>query len=87
MCIAPCINNINQEDYQIYIDQISDFYNGNSKYVRDELVKKMNYYSNKMNYEEAGKCKTMIDYLDHLVIKQNVELQSNENIDFFFFSF
>ena len=83
MCLAPCINNIKKEDYKPYIDKITDFYNGNTKHVRDELNKKMTNYALKLQYEEANKCKIMLSYLDHLVIKQNVELNSNENIDFF----
>jgi len=83
MCLAPCINKIEKVDYDNIINKISKFYNGDASEVRKELVKKMNNLSNELKFEEANECKIMIEYLDHLLISQSVELNKNLNVDFF----
>ena len=83
MCLGPCINKINKEDYDKIVDKISKFYNGDASEVRKELVKKMNDLAIELKFEEANECKIMIEYLDHLLINQNVELNKNLNVDFF----
>jgi len=83
MCLAPCINKIEKEDYEKIIDKITKFYNGDASEVKRELVKKMNNLSGELKFEEANECKIMIEYLDHLLVNQNVELNKNLNVDFF----
>ncbi len=83
MCLAPCINNINIDDYSNIIEKITKFYNGDASEVRKELVKKMTNLSENLKFEEANECKIMIEYLDHLLVDQNVELNRNLNLDFF----
>lgn len=83
MCLAPCVNNIGKHDYEDIIDKISRFYNGDASEVRKKLVKKMNDLSIELKFEEANDCKKMIEYLDHLLVNQSVELNKNLNVDFF----
>ena len=88
MCLAPCINkSIDKEKIKEIINNIDDFYNGNAGKVKRELVKKMHYYSDKLDFENAKECKDLVDYLDHILIKQDVQLQNQLNCDFFGFSF
>lgn len=88
MCKAPCINkNISQEDKKDLVKAVEDFYNGNALNVKKELVKKMQEYSQKLDFENAKECRDLIEYLDHILIKQDVELKNNLNCDFFAFSF
>ena len=86
MCLAPCINKIEKEDYDKIIDKITKFYNGDASEVKRELVKKMNKLASELKFEEANECKIMIEYLDHLLVNQNVELNKNLNVDFFYIS-
>ena len=83
MCLGPCINKIEEKDYDKIVDKISKFYNGDASEVRKELVMKMNDFSYELKFEEANECKVMIEYLDHLLTNQNVELNKNINADFF----
>lgn len=83
MCLAPCINVVNKQDYASIIDKITKFYNGDASEVRKKLVKKMNALSAELKFEEANECKKMIEYLDHLLVNQSVELNKNLNVDFF----
>jgi len=83
MCLGPCINKIEKVDYNTIIDKITKFYNGDASEVRRELVKKMNNLASELKFEEANECKIMIEYLDHLLVNQSVELNKNLNVDFF----
>lgn len=83
MCLGPCINNIEKKDYDEIVDKITKFYNGDASEVRRELVKKMNNLASELKFEEANECKIMIEYLDHLLVNQSVELNKNLNVDFF----
>lgn len=83
MCLAPCINKIEKEDYSDIINKITRFYNGDASEVKKELVKKMNKLAEELKFEEANECKIMIEYLDHLLVDQNVQLNKNLNADFF----
>ena len=83
MCLGPCINKIEKEEYNKIIDKITKFYNGDAGEVRKELVKKMNNLAEQLKFEEANECKIMIEYLDHLLVNQSVELNKNLNVDFF----
>lgn len=83
MCLAPCINKVSKEQYDEIINKIVKFYNGDASEVRKELVKKMNNLANELKFEEANECKIMIEYLDHLLVNQSVELNKNLNVDFF----
>ena len=83
MCLGPCVNKIEKEDYTEIVDKITKFYNGDASEVRRNLVKKMNDLADELKFEEANECKIMIEYLDHLLVNQSVELNKNLNVDFF----
>ena len=88
MCLAPCIkNNIRKEEIDEIIKNVDDFYNKDAGIVKRQLVKKMHEYSDNLDFENAKECKDLIDYLDHILVKQDVELKNNLNCDFFAFSF
>ncbi len=83
MCLAPCINKVRKEQYDEYLDKIDKFYNGNTSLIKNELNRKMKFYSDNLEYEEAQNCKIMLEYLENLIDSQKVELNKNDNIDFF----
>ena len=88
MCMAPCVNkDISSKDKEDIIKKVEDFYNGNALNVKKELVNKMKEYSEKLDFENAKECRDLIEYLDHILVKQDVELKNNLNCDFFAFSF
>ncbi len=83
MCLGPCINKINKEEYDEIVEKITKFYNGDASEVKKKLIEKMNKLASELKFEEANECKKMIEYLNHLLINQNVELNKNLNVDFF----
>ena len=82
-CLAPCINEIKQTQYDDYIKQITDFYEGKNSKIKNSLTLKMNLYSKKMEYERANDYKKMLDYLSSVEEKQKVDFLKNSSIDFF----
>ena len=87
MCLAPCTNKINKEDVDEIIRNVDEFYNGNAIKVKKKLTEKMYQYSENLDFENAKECKELIAYLDHILVKQEVELKNNLNCDFIGFSF
>lgn len=78
-CLAPCINRIAEETYQELIQKIQRFMQGDSKDIRDELVKKMQECSEALAFERAKEYKEIIEGIDHITSQQNV--QTNNKID------
>ena len=87
MCLAPCVKDIDKESKDRIIKDVDDFYNGNASKVKRKLINRMNEYSSRLEFENAKECKELIEYLDHILVKQEVELKNNLNCDFFAFSF
>ena len=83
-CLAPCINKVNEEEQKV-IKEVIDFLNGENKQIKKVLVSKMKEASETMQYEQALEYKNMIDYLDHINEKQNVESATLKDCDVFGF--
>ena len=81
-CLAPCINKINNEDYLKIINEIDSILKGNNNELIKLLKEKIEYYSSKMDYENALIFKKKLDSLLYINEKQNVEFFDNLNRDF-----
>ena len=77
-CSAPCIGKISQEDYVDNVKKSMDFLNGNYSQVTNELKEKMKRHSENMEYEEAAKCRDLIESIKAITEKQKIE---NSNLD------
>jgi len=65
-CSAPCIGKISQLDYRYRINRIIDFLQGRNKDVIRDLKAEMSILADKLNFEEAAKCRDKIDYINKL---------------------
>ncbi len=81
-CLAPCINKINKEDYDKIINQIDSILKGNNNELIKLIKEKIEYYSSKMDYENALEFKKKLDSLNYINEKQNVEFFDNLDRDF-----
>ena len=68
-CSAPCIGKISQEDYVDNVKKSMDFLNGNYSQVTNELKEKMKRHSENMEYEEAAKCRDLIESIKAITEK------------------
>ena len=64
------------------MDHAVDFLSGNSKYVKENLIKKMYEASDNQNYEAAGIYKNRIKALTSATANQNINVPNLNDVDF-----
>ncbi len=82
-CLAPCINKIDEATNKELRDQVKDFLKSNNQKVVAEIKQKMLEASEKMDYESAGDYKRILDAIEHINTKQNVEIFDKKDRDIF----
>lgn len=78
-CLAPCVNK--DIDYNPYIKKTRSFLNGNNKEIIKDLEEKMNYYSDKLEYERAIEYRNLINSINQTTEKQKIILTDLQNRD------
>ena len=81
-CWAPCTGKVEQQDYRQMVLQIKDFLEGKSSDVRHNLQKQMQGHSEAMEYEQAGRLKSVIADLDEVVNNKQVVHEDNPDSNF-----
>ncbi len=81
-CTAPCVGNISKEDYAFDVKSAISFLSGDTKKTILELQKKMDYYSNKKDYERAAIYRDKVQSIRDTQKKQNV-LTGYDDLDIF----
>ncbi|KAJ3616863.1 hypothetical protein Zmor_008982 [Zophobas morio] len=66
--------------------KVTNFFSGSSQEVREMLTQKMLQASDNLQFEEAGRIKSIIDNLNLALFKQNVENENYGDIDIFNYS-
>lgn len=84
-CSAPCINKINQQDYNKSLGNLKNFLTGKTQEIFSYFTKEMEYFSNKMQYEKAANIRDKIKLLNYVQSKNTFHGLSNRNIDIFIF--
>ena len=52
-CLAPCIKEVNKDEYSEYIKKTKSFLNGDTSFALNELKTKMENYSKELQFEKA----------------------------------
>jgi excinuclease ABC subunit C len=63
-CDAPCIANTNKFVYKSIIDDVKQLLSFNFDTIRRKLTRQMNYFSSKLEFEQANTMKFRLDALD-----------------------
>ena len=63
-CDAPCIANTNKFVYKSVIDEVKQLLSFNFDTIRRKLTRQMNYFSTKLEFEQANLVKFRVDSLD-----------------------
>lgn len=71
-CDAPCYGYTDKESYNLQVKKALDFLNGNFEPVINEVRKRMNEFSEKMEYEEAAKQRDLLNSLLHVAQRQKI---------------
>lgn len=78
-CVAPCIQEVDQELYKELVSNITKFIQGDTKEIVNSLQNKMMDASENQNYEVAKECRDLITHIGHVTSKQHV--QFNDFVD------
>lgn len=85
-CLAPCINNISNEENQKIREEIKSFIKGNNQGVISTIKEKMLLASENLDFETANEYKKTLEAINHINIKQNVENNDHKDRDIFAYS-
>lgn len=73
-CLAPCINEVDPEEYQKISNEINSFLKGNVKELQKDLEIKMLEASENLEFERAIEYRKLIEDFNSIVEKQKMEL-------------
>ena len=74
-CLGYCTKDIDLDKVNSMKNDIIKFLNGDNSIVTNKLKEKMEFESNKLNFEKAKEYKELIDYVNITLTKQKVELK------------
>ncbi len=81
-CSAPCVGNISKEDYAHDVKNTINFLSGDTKKIILDLQNKMDFYSDKKDYERAAIYRDKVQSIRDTQKKQNV-LTGFDELDVF----
>lgn len=84
-CVAPCIMEIDEQQYENMVQEITRFLNGNPEQILAELHEKMNDAAEQLNFERAGEYRDLIRDIEVLMEKQKITFQDAKDRDVFGF--
>jgi excinuclease ABC subunit C len=85
-CLGPCESKISREDYLKNVEQLNDFFSGDTQKVKKFFENKMKSEAENLNFEEASIYRDRLKSLDFLFSNQNVTLTGfNKFLDGFVF--
>ncbi len=84
-CIGCCDHDVSKEEYDIQIDKIRRFLNGDVKDIKNNLVLKMKNAADSLDFEQAAEYRDQIRYIEETVEKQSIMSRDYTNRDVFAF--
>ena len=85
-CLAPCVNIIDESEYELLRNKIKNFLRGNNSEEIKELKTKMMKASEELNFELAKEYKDLISSIEHINTSMSVESSDKTDRDIFAFS-
>ncbi|WP_456273820.1 excinuclease ABC subunit UvrC [Bacillus sp. AK031] len=82
-CLAPCVNEIEQETYKKLTDEISRFLNGGYKEIKTELHEKMTKAAENLEFERAKEFRDQIQHIEATMEKQTMTMTDFTDRDIF----
>ncbi len=80
-CLAPCIKDVDKNEYELMIKEVTKFLKGDTKKVLDQLNEKMLSASNNLEFEKANEYKEMIQHINNISEKQIISLADFKDRD------
>lgn len=82
-CLAPCINEVEDETYKEMIANITRFLNGGYKEVKKELTEKMTEAAESLEFERAKEYRDQITNIEMVMEKQTMTMNDFTDRDVF----
>lgn len=82
-CIGSCDHEVSQEEYDVQIQKIRRFFNGNTREIQDDLTNKMLKASEHLDFEKAADYRDQLSYIQTTVEKQNIMSTDYDQMDVF----
>ncbi len=70
-CMAPCAGKISESDYNLLLQKVIDFLNGDSRELLHRLTEEMNQAAARMEYEQAAVLRDKINDIRQLMEEQH----------------
>jgi len=81
-CSAPCVQYVNQQDYEQQVNDTIKFFQGNQKSIFNKLEKQMIFFSKNENYEKAAEVRDSLQSLNY-IIREEVKIGNQDaNYDY-----
>ncbi|WP_071395967.1 excinuclease ABC subunit UvrC [Bacillus tuaregi] len=85
-CLAPCVNQVNEEEYRRITDEITRFLNGGYKEIKQELTVKMTEAAEELDFERAKEYRDRIAHIEATMEKQKMTTTDFTDRDVFGYS-
>ena len=86
-CLAPCINEVKEQEYQTMIEEITRFLNGGYQEVKKELTNKMTAAAEELDFERAKEYRDRIAHIEATMEKQKMTATDFTDRDVFGYAF
>ncbi len=86
-CLAPCINEVKDEEYKKMVDEITRFLNGGYEEVKSELMQKMNEAAELLDFERAKEYRDRIAHIEATMEKQKMMTMDYTDRDVFGYAY
>lgn len=86
-CLAPCVNEVSEQEYKRMTDDITKFLNGGYKEIKKELSEKMMAASSELDFERAKEFRDQIAHIEATMEKQKMMMTDLVDRDVFGYSY
>ncbi|WP_080844504.1 excinuclease ABC subunit UvrC [Cytobacillus gottheilii] len=82
-CLAPCVKEVEQQQYRTMTEEITRFLNGGYKDIKKELTEKMASAAEELDFERAKEYRDKIAHIDATMEKQKMTMTDFTDRDVF----
>nr|WP_295972767.1 excinuclease ABC subunit UvrC [uncultured Bacillus sp.] len=86
-CLAPCVNEVKEEDYKTIVEEITRFLNGGYEDIKKDLTKKMTEAAEVLDFERAKEYRDGIAHIEATMEKQKMSTTDFTDRDVFGYAY